>query len=120
MQVIRGSAAPSRQGTTFTGDVTLTSLLGAAEPGGISVASVHFEDGARTNWHEHPGEQVLYILDGQARAGTADGEVRASPGDIIHLPANQRHWHGAVAGGSMTHLSITTIGPPTWYEAPED
>jgi quercetin dioxygenase-like cupin family protein len=120
MHVIHGASAPSAQGQTFTGDVRLTRLLGAAEPGGITVSSVRFEDGARTNWHEHPGEQVLYVVEGEARAGTADGEVRAGLGDIIHLPANQRHWHGAVAGGSMTHLSITTAGPPTWYEAPED
>jgi quercetin dioxygenase-like cupin family protein len=119
MQVIRGATAPSQKGTTFTGDVTLTRLLAGAA-GAITVSSVRFEDGARTNWHEHPGEQVLYVLEGEARAGTAEEHVLAAPGDIIHLPANQRHWHGAVEGGSMTHLSITTAGPPTWYEAPED
>jgi len=120
MRLIKASEAPSEKGTTFTGDVTLTRLLSGAA-GSISVSSVRFENGARTNWHEHPGEQVLYIVEGEARAGTADGEeLRAGPGDIIHLPANQRHWHGAVEGQSMTHLSITTVGPPTWYEPPED
>lgn len=119
MHLIRGADAPSSKGTTFTGDVTLTRLL-AAEEGSISVSSVHFEDGARTNWHNHPGEQVLYVVEGEARAGTADEELRAGPGDLIYMPAGERHWHGAVEGQSMTHLSITTVGPPTWYEAPED
>ncbi len=119
MQLYKASDAPASKGTTFTGDVTLTRLLAGAE-GDIGVSSVHFEDGARTNWHDHPGEQVLYIVAGEARIGTADEELRASPGDVVHLPAGQRHWHGAVAGQSMTHLSITTAGPPTWYEAPED
>jgi len=118
MHVMRGSEAPSGKGTTFTGDVTLTRLLGG-EPGNITVASVRFEDGARTNWHDHPGEQVLYVVDGEARAGTADEELRAGAGDIIYMPAGERHWHGAVEGQSMTHLSITTEGPPTWYEAVE-
>jgi hypothetical protein len=67
MHVIHGASAPSAQGKTFTGDVRLTRLLGAAEPGGITVSSVRFEDGARTNWHEHPGEQVLYVVEGEAR-----------------------------------------------------
>ncbi len=120
MHLIQGASAPSGTGSTFTGDVTLTRLLATDEPGGISVSSVHFEDGARTNWHVHPGEQVLYVVEGQARAGTADEELRAGPGDIIYMPAGERHWHGAVEGGSMTHLSITTEGPPTWLESPED
>ena len=120
MHVLRGADAPSQQGTTFTGDVTLTRLLAAADPGGVSVASVRFEDGARTNWHDHPGEQILYVVDGEARAGTETEELRAGPGDILYMPAGERHWHGAVEGGTMTHLSITTAGPPTWYDAPED
>ena len=118
MHVIRGENAPAEKGTTFTGDVTLTGLLGGG-PGNISVASVRFEDGARTHWHDHPGEQVLYVVEGEARAGTADEELRAGPGDVIYMPAGERHWHGAVEGQTMTHLSITTVGPPTWYEAPE-
>jgi quercetin dioxygenase-like cupin family protein len=119
MHVIKGADAPANKGTTFTGDVTLTRLL-AAEDGKVSVSSVHFEDGARTNWHDHPGEQVLFVVDGEARAGTVDEEFTAGPGDIIHMPAGERHWHGAVEGSSMTHLSITIVGPPNWYEAPED
>jgi hypothetical protein len=31
----------------------------------------------------------------------------------------ERHWHGAAAGRSMTHLSVTNVGPPEWFEAPE-
>lgn len=119
MRVMRSADARSDQGTTFTGEVTLDRLMPAQQEGGMSVSVVHFKDGARTNWHEHPGEQVLYILEGEARAGTADEEVRASAGDVIYMPPNGRHWHGAIEGSSMTHISVTTVGPPTWYEAPE-
>lgn len=119
MKLLRRADAESSKGSTFTGDVTLERAMPEQTDGGMGVSVVHFNDGARTNWHEHPGEQVLYILEGEARAGTADEEIRAQPGDVIYMKPNQRHWHGAVEGGSMTHISVTTVGSPTWYEAPE-
>ena len=50
MKVIRTSDHKSRHGTTFTGKVTLESVLDAQTEGGISVSIVHFENGARTTW----------------------------------------------------------------------
>lgn len=119
MHVKRGADAQSDRGSTFTGEVTLDRLMPAQTEGGINISVVHFENGARTHWHEHPGEQALYILEGEARAGTPNEEIRASVGDVIYMPPNERHWHGAIEGGSMTHISITNVGSPTWYEAVE-
>lgn len=111
MKVIRGADHQSSQGDTFTGEVTREGVLNAQTEGGVSLSIVHFKDGARTYWHEHPGEQVLYILDGEGRVGTHDGtEVQVKPGDVIHEGPGERHWHGAVPGKSMTHISITKIG----------
>lgn len=120
MKIIRSDEHQSRKGDTFTGDVTLESVLSAQSEGGVSLSIVHFEDGARTNWHEHPGEQVLYILEGEGRVGNGTEEYRVKPGDVIHEGPGEPHWHGAAPGHSMTHISITTKGSPTWYDPPED
>ena len=119
MKVVRGSEARGERGTTFTGETELKRLLGAQEPGGMAVSLVRFEDGSRTHWHAHPGEQLLYILEGQCRVGTENDEVLVGPGDVVHAAPNERHWHGAAPGQSMTHLSVTNVGPPEWFEAPE-
>ena len=119
MKVVRGSEAQGERGATFTGETELRRLMGAQEPGGRAMSLVHFEDGSRTHWHTHPGEQLLYILEGRGRVGTADEEFVVGPGDVVHAAPGERHWHGAAQGQSMTHLSVTNVGAPEWFEAPE-
>ena len=119
MKVVRGDEARQEQIGAFTGETQLQRLLGAQQPGGMAVSLVHFEDGSRTHWHVHPGEQVLYVVAGEGRVGTADEEMQIGPGDLVYAAPLERHWHGAAAGHSMTHLSVTNVGPAMWFEAPE-
>ena len=99
------------------GSSQLERLISAQTQGGVTVALVHFTDGALTHWHTHPGEQVLLVTAGECRFGNEDGEGGvAKTGDNIHFPPGERHWHGAVAGTNMTHMSITTVGGPNWME----
>jgi quercetin dioxygenase-like cupin family protein len=63
---------------------------------------------------------VLYILEGVGRVGMEGDQYTVHPGDVIHAAPGERHWHGAAPGENMTHISITTVGSPTWYDAPED
>ena len=119
MKVVRSNEAKQEQIDAFTGETQLNRVLGAQQPGGMAVSLVRFEDGSRTKWHVHPGEQVLYVLDGEGRVGTADEEINIGPGDVVYAAPMERHWHGAAAGRSMTHLSVTNVGPPEWFEAPD-
>jgi len=120
MNIARANEAVKEQGDTFTGEVQLERLLAGQPENGTAVSLVRFSDGARTHWHVHPGEQVLYILEGVGRAGTADEEATLHPGDVVYSPSGERHWHGAALGHSMAHLSVTTVGAPEWFDAPEE
>jgi quercetin dioxygenase-like cupin family protein len=120
MNIVRRGEGEHRQGSTFTGAVDLHAVLPAPQPGGAQLSIVHFEDGARTHWHVHPGEQILYVLDGHGRVGTESEETTIGPGDVVYAAPGERHWHGAAPGASMTHLSFTTGGAPEWFEAPDD
>jgi quercetin dioxygenase-like cupin family protein len=120
MKIVRSADRAARQGETFTGTVTLESVLSAQLPDGVSISVVHFENGARTHWHEHPGEQVLYILEGEGRVGNEREQHLVHPGDVIHEGPGERHWHGAAPGKNMTHISVTTGGSPTWFDAPDE
>ncbi len=120
MRVIHKDDGKVLQGTTFTNKAELNRLLQAQQEGGISLTVVTFEDGALTHWHEHPGEQILYILAGEGRVGTEGQTMNVSAGDVVYTGPGEKHWHGAAPGYSMTHISVTTVGPPVWYdEAPE-
>lgn len=119
MKLIRKTEADVREGKTFTGETILEEMLMPQQAGGVKVTIVRFQDGAVTHWHTHPGEQVLYVLEGVCRVGNETEEIVAHPGDVVHTAPNERHWHGATPGTKMVHISITTVGSPTWGEAPQ-
>lgn len=119
MKLIHKEQAEMRKGTTFTGDATLTEMVVPQDPGGVKVTVVRFQDGSVTHWHTHPGEQVLYVLEGECRVGNDTEELVAHTGDVVYTPPKERHWHGAAPGTTMVHISITTVGSPQWFEAPQ-
>jgi 4-carboxymuconolactone decarboxylase len=92
----------------FTGDVRVERLFEAVDPSHSSGGFVTFAPGARTAWHSHPGGQILIVTAGTGRVqlwGHPIEEIRA--GDVVQIPADVKHWHGASAHASMTHLGIT-------------
>ena len=100
---------PSTKGPAemFTGDVWLDVIAKGEAPSRMRVNTVRFSPGARTAWHAHAVGQTLYVTDGvglvQSR-GTAVTEIR--PGDVIHTPPGEWHWHGAAPDQFMTHLAM--------------
>ena len=98
----------------FTGDVLFAPMSHKTEDG-LNVLGVHFEAGARTNWHWHPEGQTLYVVGGEGVVQNADGEtVEVSAGDVVYAPPRQTHWHGARPDSPMMHLSLTTGGATVW------
>jgi quercetin dioxygenase-like cupin family protein len=120
MRVIKKGEGQIKRGTTFKGEVILESMLVAQQQEGIQLSIVHFEKGAVTNWHEHPGEQILYILEGIGRVGNNETEWEVQPGDIVYSGPGEKHWHGATSDSSMSHISVTTVGPPKWDDVAPD
>lgn len=117
MRIARTSAAASEPMTTdtFAGSVRRRDLGRIEALDGLAIA-VSFEAGARTYWHRHSGGQVLYVVEGHGRIGTRDGTIAdISAGDLVEVPPDEEHWHGAAEGGPMTHLSLS-FGEATWLE----
>jgi 4-carboxymuconolactone decarboxylase len=89
----------------FTGKVHVRPAFATATR--ASGASVTFEAGARTDWHTHPRGQVLIVTDGIGRVRRWGGPVEEiRPGDVVRIPPNVKHWHGAAPTTAMTHLAI--------------
>jgi quercetin dioxygenase-like cupin family protein len=52
---------------------------------------------------------------------TSDGETAGvSPGDVVHAPPGELHWHGAAPDSPMMHLSITSGGATVWEGKVDD
>ena len=109
LQFVRKGATAAVAGSSeyFTGNVTLSSRFQAAAPGTVGGALVNFPPGARTAWHTHPRGQTLYVTEGAGYVQRWEGAVeKILPGDIVFIPAEVKHWHGAQADTAMTHLAF--------------
>lgn len=110
------AAAPQH----FSGRATVDMLHVAAAPARASVGSVSFAPGARTSWHTHPLGQTLIVTAGIGQAQRWGGPVvEMRVGDVVHIPPQVKHWHGAAPGSAMTHLAISEAldgQSVTWME----
>jgi len=96
--------APSER---FIGDAWFDVLARGEGESRIRVNVVRFAPGSRNAWHAHALGQTLHVTDGlglvQARGGPI---LEIRPGDTIHTPAGEWHWHGAAPDRFMTHLAM--------------
>jgi len=109
MEIRRAGSQASARGSEeyFTGTVRIDPQFTAPEPARVVCASVNFEPGARTAWHTHPLGQTLVVTSGYGRAQRWGGPVEEiRPGDVVWFPPGEKHWHGASASTTMTHLAI--------------
>ena len=84
----------------FTGNSYLAPMEGG-------VANVTFEPRCRNNWHiHHAAVQVLICVAGRGWYQEWGKEaVEMTPGTIIAVPAEVKHWHGAAKDSWFQHLT---------------
>lgn len=105
-------AAVSAGNQFFVGDVSVQPVVSSSE--GIDIIVVRFSAGARTYLHSHAVPQVLHCMEGRGILATDSQRNEVGPGDIVHVPAGEMHWHGATEGGEFVHLSIRPPGETEW------
>jgi quercetin dioxygenase-like cupin family protein len=92
----------------FTGNAFLKPLVAKDKNNDFSIGNVTFEPGARTIWHTHPRGQVLIVTEGEGFYQEKGKSARAlKKGDIVNIPENTEHWHGASPSSSFVHIAIT-------------
>ncbi|HEX8847438.1 MAG TPA: cupin domain-containing protein [Pyrinomonadaceae bacterium] len=109
MSISRSGTRTTSRGpeANFTGSVSVEPLFPVNAPSRTSGASVTFEPGARSAWHTHPLGQILIVTAGTGWVQQEGGEKQEiKPGDVIWTPPGVKHWHGATATSSMTHIAI--------------
>lgn len=92
----------------FSGQASVEMLHVPSSPARTSVGTVTFSPGVRTAWHTHPLGQTLVVTTGTGQVQRWGGPVvEMRVGDVVHIPPQVKHWHGAAPGSAMAHLAIT-------------
>ncbi|ABS55467.1 Cupin 2, conserved barrel domain protein [Methanoregula boonei 6A8] len=108
----------------FTGTAWLSMLVPDDGTYHCPIYNVTFEPGARNNWHKHPGGQILLVTGGRGyyqEEGKPARELHA--GDVVTIPPQVKHWHGAAPDSGFVHIGITAnpgLGDARWLEPVTD
>ena len=91
----------------------------------VATFNVTFEPGSYNEWHIHHasknGGQILIAISGRGyyqEDGKPAQELK--PGDVVNIPANVKHWHGAAKDSWFQHLAVEVAGENSsneWCEA---
>ena len=108
----------------FTGNSYLNPLTEAGKCA-VFLANVTFEPGCRNNWHIHRaqsgGGQLLICTAGEGwYQEEGKPAVSLTPGTVITIPANVKHWHGAKKDSWFSHIAVEVPGEETaneWLES---
>lgn len=85
----------------------------------VFLANVTFEPGCRNNWHiHHNGGQILLCTAGRGyyqEWGKSAQEL--NPGDVVNIPPEVKHWHGAAPDSWFAHIAISVpVSKAEWLE----
>ncbi len=110
----------------FIGTSYLNALTSPAD--GVFMANVTFEPACRNNWHIHHadkgGGQILLCVAGEGWYQEWGKPARAlKPGDVVVIPPEVKHWHGAAKNSWFSHIAVEVPGENTsneWLEEVTD
>jgi quercetin dioxygenase-like cupin family protein len=116
-----GEQLPEKFSAFFSGKAYLDMLTTIDVP----IANVTFEPGCRNNWHiHHTGGQILLVTSGRGWYQAEGKPVRElMPGDVVNIPAEIKHWHGAAKDSWFSHLAVeipSENGSIEWLEPVSD
>ena len=94
----------------------------------VTFFNVTFEPGCRNNWHIHHaksgGGQILICVGGRGYYQEwGKDAVEMTPGSVVNIPAEVKHWHGAAPDSWFSHIAIEVSGEETsseWCEPVSD
>ncbi|MBM3224503.1 MAG: cupin domain-containing protein [Candidatus Tectomicrobia bacterium] len=116
MKVVKPSEVPAESANSplFTGGpVTRQPIVTPEMSNNFNLGVVNFAPGARNKMHTHSSDQVLFVTEGHGIIATETEQQVIGVGDIVHIPAEEKHWHGATQHSSFSHIALTAKGSTT-------
>lgn len=113
-----GSFAIGEKNEAFAKYFKGQSYLQPLTTDGVNSANVTFEPGCRNNWHiHHKGGQILLVTSGRGyyqEWGKQAQELKS--GDVVNIPADVKHWHGAAKDSWFSHVAIAVPAEGAYTE----
>ena len=110
-----GEATPVAGWTGGSVSRSRQTIIPAGDSENYNCSVVNFSQGATTGWHIHDCDQILVVTHGTGIVATEDEEREIRPGDVVHIKAGEKHWHGARADTTLSHITVTLVGSKaTW------
>jgi 4-carboxymuconolactone decarboxylase len=105
----------AEQTAGWTGPVSRTrqTIIEPSNSENFNCSVVNFSQGCNTGWHIHECDQILIVTSGSGIVATESEQREINVGDVAHIKAGERHWHGAKADSTMGHITITVVGSDT-------
>ena len=89
----------------FTGkEVTRQVLLPESKEYEVDI--VNFGKGVRNKFHAHDYEQILIVTKGKGVVATQKEHQIVTVGDIVLIPAGEKHWHGSSGDSEFSHIFV--------------
>ncbi len=111
MEIITRQPTIKGSAEMFTGDVWFDVIYRGEEPSRMRVTVTRFSPRARTVWHSHAMGQALHVTEGVGLVQSRGGEIVVMrPGDTVHTPPGEWHWHGAAP--EPLHDPFRHVGRP--------
>ena len=117
----KGEPLPEKFSKYFIGQAYLNMLTTT----GVPIGNVTFEPTCRNNWHiHHKGGQILLVTEGRGWYQEWEKEAQElHPGDVVNIPPEVKHWHGAAKDSTFSHLAVEVPAEDAsneWLEAVTD
>lgn len=117
--------ATGNENTAFAQYFVGQSYLNMLTTQGVSIGNVTFEPGCRNNWHmHHKGGQILLVTGGNGWYQEWGKPAQSlTCGDVVNIPADVKHWHGAKKDSWFAHLAVEIPAEGSfnvWLEPVED
>ena len=120
----------------FLGQVVLHDISKKIGIQGQKVYFVRFRNGAKTKLHLHHGGQTLLVVSGVGtlvlyKTNNIRGrnlkisevsKTKLRIGDVVYIPSNTLHWHGAIKNNDFTHIAFNGFykgseSKTIWYDS---
>lgn len=91
---------------------------------GVVIGNVTFEPGCRNNWHIHHqgGADTACHRRTRLLSGVGKPARELNAGDVVNIPPEVKHWHGAAPDSWFAHLAVEVPaeGVNEWLEPVTD
>lgn len=120
----------------FVGNVTLRDISAKLNMRDQKVYLAGFKNGAKTKLHYHQGDQTLVVTKGSGvlalykKVSSKNKQLKIKLveksnlrlGDIVLVPKQTLHWHGAKPGNNFAHIALNAFykekeSQTIWFES---